>query len=67
MPFESVKSEKMKNPRLLGGFFVPGTGTLHNSHISTACLKWRYQDESAQFELNWALFSFGFEEEPLFT
>jgi len=48
-------------------FRVPGTGTLHNSHICTGYLKWLcYRDENAQFDLNWAFFFFCFEKQPLF-
>jgi hypothetical protein len=29
-------------------------------------LKWRYRDEDAEFELNWAFFFFGLEAQALF-
>jgi len=48
-------------------FSVPGSGTLHNSHTCIAYLKWCcHGDESAHFDLNWALFFFVFAMPPLF-
>jgi hypothetical protein len=57
---EAKRGRENRDPK------VPGTGTLHNSHTCTGCLKWRYRDESAQFEMNWAFFSFGLGTQILF-